>query len=67
MEELESVGSEVWQEEEQAEEEEQVTSDCTGVLPGERRCRAGAHLFGGLYGSRSCFEKALTLSAPRTS
>lgn len=28
MDELESVGSEVWQE-----EEEEVTSDCTGVLP----------------------------------
>lgn len=33
----------------------------------ELYCRKGDHLFGGLYGSRSCLEKALTLSAPRTS
>lgn len=31
MDELESVGSEVWQE-----EEAEVTSDCTGVLPSKR-------------------------------
>lgn len=34
MDELESVGSEVWQEE--AEEAAEVTSDCTGVLPSKR-------------------------------
>lgn len=38
------------------------------LLEGEEMyCREGDHLFGGLYGSRSCLENVLTLSAPRTS
>lgn len=52
--------------------EEEATADCTGISrraepQGREGGRERDHLFGGLYGSRSCFEKALTLSAPRTS
>lgn len=53
-----------------AEGAEEASSDCTRcvLLEGEQiYCREGDHLFGGLYGSRSCFENVLTLSAPLTS